>query len=314
VSTLKPGGTGGLAPRMAVASAMLAVLVGGAFAVLLVTISDLRASEREVTRSREANATADRLEEDVIDLETGVRGFVIARQERFLDPWRAARVAIPADVRDLERLAAADEQKQRAQVIARAITAYIEQYSLPLVNAVRRDDQSARSLAVTAEGKRRIDALRQSFDRFKAFERDLLERRQSRDDTNAGRAVAAGVIGLAGSIVLIIFFGVYLTRSMVQPLRRASRVAGQLAAGDLGARMPEQSIGEIGALEHSFNRMASALEADRERLRRLARRADGAAAGCDTRRPRSASCRDVRGRHPRSRPAFRCRPRAHGTV
>jgi signal transduction histidine kinase len=255
---------------MAVASAVLAVLVGAAFAVLLITISNLRASEREVTRSREANTAADRLEEDVIDLETGMRGFVIARQERFLEPWRAARATIPADVQELERLAAADEQKQRARQIARGITAYIEQYSLPLVSAARRDDPSARSLAVTAEGKDRIDALRQSFERFKAFERDLLERRQSRDDTNAGRAVAAAVIGLAGSIMLIIFFVAYLTRSMVQPLRRASRVAGQLAAGDLGARMPEQSIGEIGALEHSFNRMASALEADRERLRRLA--------------------------------------------
>jgi signal transduction histidine kinase len=270
VSTLRPGGSGGLATRMAVASAVLAVLVGAAFAVLLITISNLRASEREVTRSREANTAADRLEEDVIDLETGVRGFVIARQERFLEPWLAARVAIPADVRDLERLAAADEQKQRAQEIARGITGYIEQYSLPLVSAARRDDPSVRSLALTAEGKRRIDALRQSFEQFKAFERNLLKRRQSRDDTNADRAVAAGIIGLAGSIVLIIFFVVYLTRSMVQPLRRASRVAGQLAAGDLGARMPEQSIGEIGALEHSFNRMASALEADRERLRRLA--------------------------------------------
>jgi signal transduction histidine kinase len=270
VSTLRPGGSGGLATRMAVASAVLAVLVGAAFAVLLITISNLRASEREVTRSREANTAADRLEEDVIDLETGMRGFVIARQERFLEPWRAARATIPADVQELERLAAADEQKQRARQIARGITAYIEQYSLPLVSAARRDDPSARSLAVTAEGKDRIDALRQSFERFKAFERDLLERRQSRDDTNAGRAVAAAVIGLAGSIMLIIFFVAYLTRSMVQPLRRASRVAGQLAAGDLGARMPEQSIGEIGALEHSFNRMASALEADRERLRRLA--------------------------------------------
>jgi signal transduction histidine kinase len=255
---------------MAVASAVLAVLVGAAFAVLLVTISDLRASEREVTRSREASAAADRLEEDVIDLETGARGLVIARQERFLEPWRAARVAIPADVRDLERLAAADDQKQRAREIARAITAYIEQYSVPLVSAARRDDPSARSLAVAAEGKRRIDALRQSFERFKAFERDLLERRQSRDDTNAGRAVAAGVIGLAGSIMLVLFFAVYLTRAMVQPLRHASRVAGQLAAGDLGARMPERSVGEIGALEHSFNRMAAALEADRERLRLLA--------------------------------------------
>jgi signal transduction histidine kinase len=270
VSTLRPGGSGGLAPRIAVASVVLALLVGAAFAVLLVTISDLRASEREVTRSREANATADRLEEDVIDLETGVRGFVITRQERFLEPWRSARASIPAEVQDLERLAEAAEQKQRAQEISRGITAYIDDYSLPLVNAVRRADPGARSIAVTAEGKRRIDALRRSFEEYKSFERDLLARRQDRDERNAGQAVAAGVVGLCGSIVLILFFSVYLTRAIVQPLRRASRVAGQLAAGDLGARMPERSIGEIGTLERSFNSMAVALENDRERLRRLA--------------------------------------------
>jgi signal transduction histidine kinase len=255
---------------MAVASALLALIVGAAFAILLITISALRESERQVTRSREANAAADRLEERVIDLETGVRGFVIARQERFLEPWFAARAAVPGETRELERLADDPNQKRRAREIGRDIAAYITEYSAPLLAAVRQNRPGARSVELTAEGKRRIDALRRAFERFKAVEREFLDRRQRRDDTNAGRAVAAASIGLGGSVMLILVFGGYLIRAVVQPLRRASRVAGQLAAGDLGARMPEQSVGEIGALERSFNRMAVALETDREQLRRLA--------------------------------------------
>jgi signal transduction histidine kinase len=263
----EPGGNRGLALRMAVASVLVALLVGGAFAILLLTISDLRTSQREATRSREANAAADRLEERVIDLETGTRGFVIAGQERFLEPWRVARAQIPGQLRELERRVEDPEQERRVAEISRDISAYVSEYSLPLVNAVRRNEAGTRSIAVTAEGKRRVDELRREFARFRTFEGDVLARRQ--DDTNAGRAVAAAAVGLTGSVLLILFFSGYLTRAIVQPLRRASRVAGQVAGGDLGARMPEQSVGEIGTLERSFNAMAAALERDRERLRRL---------------------------------------------
>jgi signal transduction histidine kinase len=255
---------------MAVASLLLALLVGAAFAVLLLTISDLRASERLVTHSREANAAADRLEELVIDLETGVRGFVIARQERFLEPWKAARAAFPNEARALERLADEPEQKRRVRAITRDIDAYITEYSVPLVNAVRQDKRAAQSVADTAEGKRRVDAIRRSFDDFKSVEGALLAERQRLDDANAGRAVIAATAGLAGSVLLILFFGGYLARAIVRPLRRASRLAGELAAGDLGARMSERSVGEIGFLERSFNNMAVSLEKDREELRRLA--------------------------------------------
>jgi signal transduction histidine kinase len=255
---------------MAAASLLLAVLVGTAFTVLLFAISDLRASGRLVTHSREANTVADRLEERVIDLETGVRGFVITRQERFLEPWRSARAAFPNEARTLERLVDKPEQKRRVRQIARETAAYITGYSVPLVKAARQNNPAARSIAATAEGKRRVDALRRSFDRFKSVERALLAKRQRRDDTNAGRAVTAATVGLAGSVVLILVFGGYLSRAIVRPLRRASRLAGQLAAGDLGTRMPERSVGEIGALERSFNTMAASLEQDREELRRLA--------------------------------------------
>jgi len=255
---------------MAIASLLLALLVGAAFAVLLRAISDLRASERLVANSQQANAAADRLEELVIDLETGVRGFVITRQERFLEPWRAARAAFPDEARALERLADDPEQKSRVREIARDTAAYITEYSVPLLKAARQNKSAARSIAGTAEGKRRVDAIRRSFDRFKSAEGALLAERQRRDDTNAGRAITAATVGLTGSVLLILFFGGYLTRAIVRPLRRASRLAGELAAGDLGTRMSERSIGEIGFLERSFNRMAVSLEADREELRRLA--------------------------------------------
>ena len=255
---------------MAVASLLLALLVGAAFAVLLVAVSDLRASGRRVAHSRETNAAADRLEELVIDLETGLRGFVIARQERFLEPWRAARAQFPEKARALERLAEEPGQKRRVQTIEGGIASYITDYSLPVVTFVRQNRSAARSIAITAEGKRRIDALRSEFDRFKSVERMVLARRQRRDDANAGRAVAGATIGLAGSVVLILVFGSYLVRAIVWPLRRASRLARQLAAGDLGTRIPESSVGEIGALERSFNSMAASLEEDRAELRRLA--------------------------------------------
>jgi signal transduction histidine kinase len=255
---------------MAVASLMLALLVGTAFAVLLVAVSDLRSSGRQVTHSREASAAADRLEELVIDLETGVRGFVIARQERFLEPWTAARAAFRAEARALENLADTPEQKGRVRRIARNTAAYITEYAVPLLNAAHQNKRAAQSIAATAEGKRRIDALRRSFDRFRSVERAALAERQQRDDTNAGRAVTVATVGLAGSVVLILVFGGYLSRAIVRPLRRASRLAGELAGGDLGTRMPERSVGEIGALERSFNAMAASLEQDREELRRLA--------------------------------------------
>jgi signal transduction histidine kinase len=255
---------------MAVASLLLALLVGSAFTVLLLAISDLRTSGRLLMHSREANASADRLEELVIDLETGVRGFVITRQERFLEPWRNARVRIPGEARTLQGLADQPEQKRRARAIAGDTAAYITEYSVPLLNAARQNKPAARSIAATAEGKRRVDALRRSFESFRSVERTLLERRQRRNDRNAGRAVALATAGLAVSIVLILVFGGYLSRAIVRPLRRASQLAGQLAAGDLGTRMPARSVGEIGALERSFNGMAASLEQDREELRRLA--------------------------------------------
>jgi signal transduction histidine kinase len=260
----------GLTRRMAVASGLLATLVSVAFVLLLLTVDELRTTTDLRRQTREELVAADAVEKIVIDIETGLRGFVITREERFLDPWREGRAAFPAQAREFERLTADDPgQLVKARRIVKAARSYIDGYSVPLVSAVRGNDASARSVARTVEGKRRVDALRGEFDGFARTGRGLLDEREASAEDAARRATIAATAGVGGSILLIILFSGYLARVIVRPLRRAAQMANELAGGDLSTRMPENSVGEIGALERSFNAMAGSLEASEGDLRRL---------------------------------------------
>ena len=260
----------GLTGRMVVASGLLAVIVGGAFAAVLVAITELRGTTDLRRQTREELVAADTLEKQVIDLETGLRGFVITRDESFLEPSNVARAALPRSARELERLAA-DEPVQLARVrrIVRALNAYIQDYALPLVRDVRRNDPSVRSVERTVTAKQRVDALREGLNSFREAERVRLSGRDADVDQAARRATAAAAVGFGGSIVLIIVFSGYLTRVIVQPLRRAAVMANRLAGGDLSARMGETDVAEIGELERSFNVMAGSLETSRDELASL---------------------------------------------
>src|SRR6266496_405838 len=256
-------------------------VVGVAFAVLLVSVAELRTATRLARHSQEVLVAANQLERLAIDLETGQRGFVITGQERFLGPWRAAQIAVPGQASTLARLVAGNPvQQRRAQRISRAILSYVRDYSVLLVAAARRDPAAARTVAATQEGKRRVDAIRGEFDRLIGTEQGLAVARQARAQGAARRAIGAAAGGLAGSVLLIVGLAGHLTRAIVRPVRSTAAMAGRLAGGDLGARMPQRGAGEIGGLQRSFNTMAGSLQASRAELAasraRIVRAADEA--------------------------------------
>ena len=260
----------GLTVRMVVAGTLLAAVVGTTFAFLLLAIAQLRESAQLTRRASEELIASDTMEQVVIDLETGVRGYVITGQERFLQPWNDAQANFPAQASALERLASdnPDELRQARRII-QDIKLYIEQYATPLVSAVARDETSAHSIATTEEGERRVDALRAELDTLRTAEHARVTTRQDQADAAARRAIVGGVAGLAGSILLVVVFTGYLTRVIVRPVRHAAGMAGRLAGGDLEARLPETGAAEIGELERAFNTMGSSLESSRGELTRL---------------------------------------------
>jgi signal transduction histidine kinase len=246
------------------------LVIGVAFAVLVLAIAELRKTTERSTTSQQVLGTANTLERLVIDLETGSRGYIITGDERFLAPWEIARKTVPDQSSELQRLAAATAQRERAQRNARAVGSYLRDYSVPLIDAVRRHETTGRSLATTAEGKRRLDLLRAEFDRFTAAESGLSITRQDRADAAAHRAAIAVTAGLAASILLVLLYAGDIVRSIVRPVVGLAAMAGRLAGGDLAVRAPEVGTGEIAALQRSFNDMADSLEAGRDDLHLLA--------------------------------------------
>jgi signal transduction histidine kinase len=244
------------------------VLVGtAAFGVMLSSVADLHDSERQAQRSEEVLVLANHIERLVVDVQTGLREYILTGQAKFLQPAETARASFGQQAATLQQLVADNPaQLSRAQRIVDTTTSYIDDYFIPIRDAARRNPASVRTEAVTSEGKQRIDAIRNDFDQFIGSELDVAVARQQRADALVNRAVLGGVGGLALLVVLMAVFVVAQYLTIIRPLREAAAMAVRLAGDDLGARLPDQGIGEIGVLERSFNSMASSLEESRDEL------------------------------------------------
>ncbi len=257
----------GLTKRMLIASALLGVIVAAAFGALLVSIEDLRATARSARHSERVLASANALEKTVLDIETGHRGYVIAGREHFLEPWKAGLRNFPEQAAALERLVGDDPSRAAlTRRITRAGTSYIAEYSEPLVAAARSSLPGARDVVATGEGKRRVDAMRGLFDGLVATEQQLSDSRSDRADAAARRAITVGVIGLCGSVLLVLVFAVWLSRAIAEPVSRVATAARRLAAGELSVCVPPAGKDEVRELGAAFNTMAGALEESRDEL------------------------------------------------
>jgi signal transduction histidine kinase len=270
-SQLRVDAPRGLSRRLVIASALLALLMAATFLILFGAIAGLRDAATLAGRSEEVLASSNRLERLIVDLETGERGYIITKDRAFLMPWETARAALPTQVAEFRRLGAkiGGEQGKRADRIASAVTSYLQDFSVPLVTKVEQQPGLSTAPAI-ADGQRRVDRIRTEFDQFMGVQRRLTSRYEQHSLEASRRAMAMAGIAAAGSFVLVFIFTSYLTRALVRPVRRASIMAGDLARGELGVRMPETSLGEIGVLEQAFNTMARSLEMSHDKLRRVA--------------------------------------------
>lgn len=257
---------------MVIASVLLALLMATTFLILFGAITKLRDAAAITGRSEAVLTSSNRLERLIVDLETGERGYLITRDKAFLLPWETARAALPGRAAEFQRLSAEIDPNQgrRAAAISHAVTTYLRDFSVPLVTQARQGTPSVQTATAVADGARRVAVIRAGFEDFVGIQRELASANEQRSLTASHRAMAMAAAAAFGSFALVYLFTSYLNRALVQPVRRASIMAGDLARGALSVRMPETSLGEIGVLERAFNTMARSLEMSHDKLRRVA--------------------------------------------
>jgi signal transduction histidine kinase len=259
-------GLRGLSGKMAIASGALAVLLAAVLLVLIIAIAGQRDATREAHASQNVVIASSTLWALVLTLDSGQRGYTQSDSPRYLGPWTKARARLPGAARRL-RLLTTGPERPLAVRIANDSVSYLYDYAIPFVRRARREGAPPPSEALLNEGWTRVNRLRGQFGTLNSQLAALAAMRSREASDRADRALAIGIIGIALSTGLILLFALYLSRSVVRPIRRVAMAADGLEAGNLRARVPRRSGGgEVVELGQAFNRMAGSLETQQERL------------------------------------------------
>jgi PAS domain S-box-containing protein len=246
---------------------VLGVLIIAGFAVMAVAAQNLRTADRQRAQSTTAITTANQLEQSVLDLETGLRGYLLAGNPAFLQPYRAALAAYPAQVATLQRTTAGDaDSRSLTTRIAEQIHQYVTGWAAPVIHLAGRNLDAARKAEAAGGGKRRVDTMRAQFSTLIARESAIRSDLVARAGNLATFVLISGIVATVLFVLLIAYVAVRTQTVVVAPLRRLASAVSAITGGDLSARVPEGGAAEVGTLMTGFNRMADGLERQRADL------------------------------------------------
>ena len=212
----------GLRARVWIVVAAGAALVAIGVALLLTNTIKLRDSADATIRSSAYLASVTRVEDLVVDGETGLRGYVITGRPLFLAPLHMAQTELPVAIRSLERGAAANHAfVAQARGLGDAAQAYLAGY-VPRVLGMH-DLHTARTFATTLLGKRLVDGIRA---RTAALAHQVSARddaRQRQAHVRASHSVTEAIIVLILLTALTLLVGVILARLVIGRERARAR-------------------------------------------------------------------------------------------
>lgn len=181
------------------------ILMVGLAAALIWQIEHLIASMQWVDHSSQVVAQAHYLERLIVDMETGVRGFLVTGSPEFLEPYERAEAVFDRELDELERLVA-DNQTQQEQVRAiRAIERQWHEFAGEVI-ALRRAGREQDAAMMLSVGKSLMDTARERLSAFIQTERALRKERLAdlRWATQLMVASGIGLTLLVGTVLAIL--------------------------------------------------------------------------------------------------------------
>jgi len=194
-----------------------ALLVAVGVALLLSNTVELRSDSEGTTRSENYLLRVVDVERSVVDVETGLRGYVITGRPLFLQPLYGARAGLPAAERALREAAVANHAYEHgSDALIASVGRYLEGYVVPLLARSQHDLAGARSSAVTLEGKRLVDGIR---DEAASLERGLSgseAARQNAAHDATDRSITEAIVVLVVLTLLTVATGTLIGRVAVE--------------------------------------------------------------------------------------------------
>jgi CHASE3 domain sensor protein len=240
---------------------LLALLLGTVVATLVAREHANEVGARVRDHLRPAQSSTAALTTGYVDMETGLRGYLLTRDLRFLDAYDSGSTSVAQARRVIAAQLTGDRESARLLgAVEEAGNAWVNISTVPLIDAAREGTLTAAAQAEsTSTGKERFDDLRV---RLAAMQDRIEQRIATALQSSSGAQATAnmitilfGAVALGVGVVIIVL----LHFSLVRPVNRLVGSVGRVSAGDLGHRVTADGPTEVVVL-------GTAVESMRERV------------------------------------------------
>jgi len=201
-----------------------------------------------------------------VDMETGMRGYLLAGKEEFLEPYNAGHEQFTELVASLSKTV--DDNPAQLELLGESKTT-IEEWQAQVMDPqieLRRKIGDAKTmddmadLVGEARGKQYFDRFRGVMDDFVGEEEALMEQRQAANASMVNTTITSIVAGVSAAVIIGLFVGFFIIRSIVRPLNEAVALNNKLSEGDLNLEIQVRSKDEIGQLQTAMLQMVQRLK------------------------------------------------------
>jgi methyl-accepting chemotaxis protein len=239
---------------------VVAVLVALSVSSLF-SVSGLVDANRWNTHTYVVMGEADKMLESLINMETGQRGFMLAGEDAFLEPYRSGETEFQAALGKIKELTSDNpKQQERLAALGTAQRGWVSQVLEPEI-ALRRSvsEGQAPMDAVVAEvaaanGKKHMDEMRRQLAEIHGEEASLLKQRSEDVDSLQTRTFVVIVLGTLLSVALAVALAMWITRNITGPLGTAVDALTRLERGDMDIRIDTESQDEFGQMLRATQR------------------------------------------------------------
>ncbi len=211
-----------------------------------------------------------------VDMETGMRGYLLAGREEFLDPYKSGGQRFTALIAELQNTVS-DNPAQVALLgeIKQNIDAWRADVVEPTIDLRRKigdaktmDDMA--DLVGEARGKKYFDKFRQLMADFKAEEQQLMTQRQESKLQTVSWSFTLIIAFMSGAMIVGLGLAWFIGGSIGGPIGRMTKAMRSLADGDTAAKITGMERGdEIGDMAKATQVFKeNAIEAERLRKER----------------------------------------------
>ena len=242
--------------KLTVAFGIIIFIAGVAGLYNYTRLSLVRETTKWTEHTHDVLDTTSAMLAGMVDQETGLRGYLIDGQDKFLEPYKGGSIRFQDALRRARELTS-DNQSQQARLndLERLAMDWKRDHAeraIALTSDLATREQGQK-LESSGAGKSRFDAFRAKLKEIDDAERSLLGARGEAQADAITSSNLATILGIVGSLLAAVGCGMALARNIATQSAALAGTMEEITRGNLQAKVPFQERGdEIGAMAKSL--------------------------------------------------------------